>query len=96
MDATEAQKQAYWQSVTGTQVVWEGQVVDVRLTSGGEITLKCNPQTSTSDVHVIMDGSQMDLLPKINRSQRIRVQGILQGHSMFGYTLSQGRVVGQG
>lgn len=95
-DATEAQKQAYWQSVTGTQVVWEGQVTDVLLTSGGEIRLRCNPQTSTSDVHVIMDGSQMGLLPRINKGQRIRVQGILQDHSMFGYTLSQGRIVGQG
>ncbi len=92
-DLTEAQKQAYWQNVSGTQVTWTGEVVEVSITSGGKITLKCNPKTYTSDTSVTMDGTQVDYLPSIVKGQRITVAGILQSHSTTGYTLSQGRIV---
>ena len=92
--AASAQKQAYWASVTGTQVTWTGEVTEVRATSGGEILMKCNPETYTFDVTVTLDGSQVDVLPSINKGQRVTVQGILQNHTGSGYSIAQGRVMG--
>jgi hypothetical protein len=91
-DHTEAQKQAYWQSVRGKQVTWSGQVDQVEITSGGRITLKCNPQSWGSDVSVNLDGTQIQMLPSIQRGTTVTVKGLLEGHSMFGYTLTNGQI----
>lgn len=91
---TDAQKDAYWATVEGTRVTWTGEVVEVKLDAGGRIILKCNPKTMGSDVTVSMDGSQLDKLPSLNKKQQITIEGILEDHSMFGYTVRQGRVIG--
>lgn len=91
---TEAQKQAYWASVQGTQVNWSGEVVEVKLDGGGSITLKCNPNTYSSDVEVKLDGSQLNKLPLLSKGQRITIQGILHAHSVYGYDITQGSVPG--
>lgn len=81
---TEAQRQAYWETISGSQVTWKGEVVEVEITSGGQLTLKCNPKTWTSDVSVSLDGTQIDLLPSLNKGRYITVRGILQDHTTFG------------
>lgn len=91
---TDAQKEAYWASVEGTQVTWSGEVIEVKLDDGGTVSLKCNPKTFASDVIVNLDGSQLDKLPSLSKGQRITIVGILKEHSMFGYTISDGRVSG--
>ncbi len=91
---TQAQKQAYWLSVSGTQVTWTGEVKEVEISSGGHLSLKCNPKTWGSDVEVDLDGSQIDSLSNINKAQRVTIKGILQSHSIGGYKISQGQVVG--
>ena len=91
---TDAQKDAYWATVEGTQVTWMGEVVEVTLDGGGRVTLKCNPKTMGSDVTVSMDGSQLRKLPSLSKKQQITIEGILEDHSMFGYTVRQGRVIG--
>lgn len=92
---TEAQREAYWNSVKGTLVTWSGEVTDVQLDSGGKMYLKCNSQTYTSDVTVYLNGSQVNLLPQIRKGQRVTVQGVLSDHSFTGYRLTEARIVGQ-
>lgn len=92
-DLTDAQKQDYWTRISGTQVTWRGAVVEVRMDSGGSISMRCNPETMTSDVQVTLDGTQTSLLPSINKGQYVTVKAILQDHSSFGYTLARGQIV---
>lgn len=88
---TEAQKEAYWQSVQGTQVTWAGEVKEVE--SSGRIRLKCNPRTWTSDTTVQLDGTQSGALTGISKGQRLTITGLLDSHSLGGYIISQGRIV---
>ena len=91
---TEAQTEAYWNSVRGTQVTWSGEVKEVELKGGGEITLKCNPETWTSDTEVKLDGTQVASLPRISKGSRVAVRAILSRHDDFGYKLTDGQVIG--
>ncbi len=91
---TEAQQQAYWATVQGTQISWSGEITEVKMENGGSIMLKCNPKTFTFDVSVSLDGSQLDKLAALSKGQRITIVGILNSHSTFGYTIKQGRVTG--
>lgn len=91
---TEAQQQAYWATVQGTQISWSGEITEVKTENGGSIMLKCNPKTFTFDVTVSLDGTQVDKLAALSKGQRITIVGILNSHSTFGYTIKQGRVSG--
>jgi|GEM_PF-6612325 len=91
---TDAQKEAYWATVEGTQVSWSGEVIEVKLDNGGSVSLKCNPKSFASDVMVNLDGSQLNKLPSLSKGQRITIEGVLKDHSMFGYTISQARLPG--
>lgn len=91
---TEAQQQAYWASIQGTRISWSGEITEVKTENGGSIMLKCNPKTFTFDVTVSLDGSQLDKLASLSKGQRITVEGILDSHSAFGYTIKQGKVQG--
>ncbi len=91
---TDAQKEAYWATVEGTRISWSGEVIEVRLDNGGSVSLKCNPKSFASDVMVNLDGSQLDKLPSLSKGQRIIIEGTLNDHSMFGYTITQARVAG--
>lgn len=91
---TEAQQQAYWASIQGTRISWNGEITEVKTENGGSIMLKCNPKTFTFDVTVSLDGTQVDKLSTLSKGQRITIEGILDSHSTFGYTINQGRVSG--
>lgn len=90
---TKAQQQSYWQSISGTLVTWEGEVQEVEITSGGRILLRCNPKSYGIDTHVTLDGSQINKLSQISKSQRVTVQGILTEHNDYGYTITQAVVL---
>jgi hypothetical protein len=94
--STQAQKQAYWQSIQGTQVAWTGEVVEADSNNGGKLSLRCAPDAKGTDVQVKLDGSQTGMLASLGKGKKVTVQGILQDHSGTGYVLANGRIVGQG
>lgn len=86
---TQAQVAAAWNHAQGSFVSWEGEVVEALDTSGGQLTLKCNAQTATSDTVAFLDGTQSAELASVAKGQRVLVEGILQSHDDAGYTLNQ-------
>ena len=93
-DLTDAQRDAYWTTVQGTRIKWAGEVTDVQSNNGGEIDLKCNPKSYVTDVRVALDGSQAAQLTTISKGQRVTFEGILNGHGLFGYRITQGQITG--
>ncbi|MFN3652563.1 MAG: hypothetical protein ACK47B_23550 [Armatimonadota bacterium] len=91
---TDAQKQAYWQSVQGTEVIWTGELRDASIEGGGMLRLRCNPKSYGSDVRIELDGSQKDTLLSLIKGQSVTVRGILAEHSIIGYQLRHGRISG--
>lgn len=94
--STEAQKDAYWQSVVGSQVTWQGKVVEVRSKDTGQIILHCGSQNPPSEVQVSLDGTQLGDLAAIGKKNMITIQGILQGHSEKGYSVERAKIVNKG
>ena len=90
---TDTQKSDYLLSVIGTQVKWQGEVIEVNEENGGRVTLKCNPETRGSDTVVELDGAQVDRLVRLCKHQRISVVGILSGHDESGYAIVDARVL---
>lgn len=91
---TQAQREEYRNSVSGTQVTWEGQVVEVDTEGGGTLTIKCNPKTWGSDTYVALDGSQLNRLASLNKGQRVVFRGILQSHGLTAYQISRAQFSG--
>lgn len=89
---TQAQKDAYWATIVGTRVQWSGELLEVRSDRTGSLYVKCNPNSFVGDVNVDLDGTQLNMLASLNKGQRVRFSGLLRGHGVFGYTISNGHV----
>jgi hypothetical protein len=90
---TEAQRDAYWQSVEGTLVTWSGEVGEVSIDGSGSLRLRCNPANDGPDTQVDLDGSQLADLAGVQKGQIVTVEATLKRHSVAGYTLENGKGV---
>lgn len=99
-EAYEKQKEAYWKSVKGTLVTCTGELDDAFTREGGLLFLKCKSTTSTFGVTAYLDGTQLDLIPRLKRGYWVTVQGILdyRGRGFFQstYTLKNAKIVAIG
>ena len=89
---TQAQRDEYWKGVFGTKIVWSGELMDAQSGNGGRLSLKCNPASPAADVSVALDGKDVSLLAKINKGQRVTIEGILQSRSGSNFEIAQGRI----
>lgn len=92
---TEAQRQ--WRErqfknyLYGKFVEWEGILVDVY--PSGTLSIKCNPQTATSDVKLQLRNPDPQTLINLPKGARIKFRGRILEHSIFGWTLTDGWIV---
>lgn len=89
---TDAQRKASWDRMFGGQWVrWEGEVVEVSGRGATcTISMRCSPTTMTSDTDFDLDRATA---VSLHKGDRLRIEGRLRDHSMFGYRLTDVRVV---